>query len=156
MYDNVFILNYADLVNPFPHTDAFWRLCSRRIFENIVTKEEIAQNFKHGSNCLQPPTPLGAWDCWVSIRLIHWCQDKWTSRTGNLHRKHRAINTLLKAASKQSTPSTIWMLNPNESIQMRINRIKQDMEIMYVFSVPADVDQKPYYWLWEDRYNWGF
>ena len=32
------------LFNPFPHIDAFWRLCSRRPFENIVTKEEIAQN----------------------------------------------------------------------------------------------------------------
>ena len=31
-------------VNPFPHIDAFWRLCSRRLFENIVTNEEIAQN----------------------------------------------------------------------------------------------------------------
>ena len=30
--------------NPFPHIDAFWRLCSRRLFENIVTKEEFAQN----------------------------------------------------------------------------------------------------------------
>ena len=30
--------------NPFPHIDAFWRLCSRWIFENIMTKEEIAQN----------------------------------------------------------------------------------------------------------------
>ena len=28
----------------FLHIDAFWRLCSRRLFENIVTKEEIAQN----------------------------------------------------------------------------------------------------------------
>ena len=31
-------------VNPFPHTDTFWRLCSRRLFENKVTKEEIAQD----------------------------------------------------------------------------------------------------------------
>ena len=31
-------------LNPFPHIDAFGRLCSRRLFENIVTKEEIAQN----------------------------------------------------------------------------------------------------------------
>ena len=30
--------------NPFPHIDAFWRLCSRRPFENVVTREEIAQN----------------------------------------------------------------------------------------------------------------
>ena len=30
-------------VNPFPRIDAFWRLYSRRLFENIVTKEEIAQ-----------------------------------------------------------------------------------------------------------------
>ena len=30
--------------NPFPHIDAFWRICSRRLFENIVSKEEIAQN----------------------------------------------------------------------------------------------------------------
>ena len=30
--------------NPFPDIDAFWRLCSRQLFENIVTKEEIAQN----------------------------------------------------------------------------------------------------------------
>ena len=31
--------------NPFPHIDAFWHLCSRQLFENIVTKEEIAQCF---------------------------------------------------------------------------------------------------------------
>ena len=31
-------------LNPFPHIYAFWRLCSRRFFGNIVTKEEIAQN----------------------------------------------------------------------------------------------------------------
>ena len=36
------LLNHC--VNPFPHIDAFWRLCSRQLFENIVTKEEIAQN----------------------------------------------------------------------------------------------------------------
>ena len=29
---------------PFPHIDAFLSLCSRRLFENIVTKQEIAQN----------------------------------------------------------------------------------------------------------------
>ena len=32
------------LINPLPNIDAFWRLCSRQSFENIVTKEEIAQN----------------------------------------------------------------------------------------------------------------
>ena len=32
------------MINPFPHIGTFWRLCSRRLFENIVTKEEIAQN----------------------------------------------------------------------------------------------------------------
>ena len=35
---------FFNYINPFPHIDAFWRLCSRRLFENIVTKEEIAQN----------------------------------------------------------------------------------------------------------------
>ena len=30
--------------NPFHHIDAFWRLCSKRLFENKVTKEEIARN----------------------------------------------------------------------------------------------------------------
>ena len=30
--------------NPFPHIDALWRLCNRQLFENIMTKEEIAQN----------------------------------------------------------------------------------------------------------------
>ena len=30
--------------NPFPHIDTFWYLCSRQLLENIVTKEEIAQN----------------------------------------------------------------------------------------------------------------
>ena len=35
--------NIVLLINPFPHIDAFGRLCSRRLFENIVTKEEIAQ-----------------------------------------------------------------------------------------------------------------
>ena len=38
------VFHYIRLFNPFPHIDAFWRLCSRRRFENIVTKEEIAQN----------------------------------------------------------------------------------------------------------------
>ena len=33
-----------EALDPFPHMDAFWCLCSRRIFENIVIKEEIAQN----------------------------------------------------------------------------------------------------------------
>ena len=32
---------YDHLLNPFPHINAFLR---RRLFENIVTKEEIAQN----------------------------------------------------------------------------------------------------------------
>ena len=32
------------LVNPFSHIDAFRCLYSRQLFENIVTKEEIAQN----------------------------------------------------------------------------------------------------------------
>ena len=27
----------------FPHIDAFWCLCSRQLFEKMVTKEEIAQ-----------------------------------------------------------------------------------------------------------------
>ena len=31
------------IVNPFPNIDTFWRFCSRWLFENIVTKEEIAQ-----------------------------------------------------------------------------------------------------------------
>ena len=35
---------YRESVNPFPHIDAFWSLCSRWLFENIVTIEEIAQN----------------------------------------------------------------------------------------------------------------
>ena len=38
------LLSCYIIVNPFPHKDAFWCLCSRRLFENIVTKEEIAQN----------------------------------------------------------------------------------------------------------------
>ena len=32
------------IFNTFPHIDAFWRICSRGFFENIVTIEEIAQN----------------------------------------------------------------------------------------------------------------
>ena len=35
-------ISYRDF--QFPHIDAFWHLCSRRLFKNIVTKEEIAQN----------------------------------------------------------------------------------------------------------------
>ena len=35
---------YLYLLNPFPHKDAFWRLCSRQLFENVVKKEDIAQN----------------------------------------------------------------------------------------------------------------
>ena len=33
-------------INPFPHINASERLCSRHLFENIVTKEEIAQNMQ--------------------------------------------------------------------------------------------------------------
>ena len=43
--DTYFVLDTLEEgFNPFPHIDAFWRLSSRRLFENIVTKEEIAQN----------------------------------------------------------------------------------------------------------------
>ena len=39
----------------FHHIDAFWRFCSRRLFENMATKEEISQNeqFLHLSPCFQ-------------------------------------------------------------------------------------------------------
>ena len=40
-----------NLINPFPHIDTFWRLCSRQLFENIVTKEEIAQNEQFLPQC---------------------------------------------------------------------------------------------------------
>ena len=47
MYNFSFCPNVFNLIlNPFPHIDAFWRLCSRQLFENIVTKEEIAQNLQ--------------------------------------------------------------------------------------------------------------
>ena len=38
------ILNIILFFNHFPYRDAFWCLCSRWLFEHIVTKEEIAQN----------------------------------------------------------------------------------------------------------------
>ena len=38
-----YCMNDSHYVNPFPHKDAFWLLCSRWLFENIVTKKEIAQ-----------------------------------------------------------------------------------------------------------------
>ena len=41
---SIFMVNCG--VNPFPHIDAFWRLCRKQLFENIVTKEEIAQNMQ--------------------------------------------------------------------------------------------------------------
>ena len=56
--------------NPFPHIDTFWRLCSRRLFENIVTKEEIAQNLLLG-NLLPAKTvssqTLATWKKWPSF-----------------------------------------------------------------------------------------
>ena len=39
-------LDQYKLLNLFPHIDAFWRLCSRQLFKNTVTKEEIAQNMQ--------------------------------------------------------------------------------------------------------------
>ena len=42
-YSDVWLYHTEDF-NPFPHIDAFRLLCSRRLFENIVRKEEIAQN----------------------------------------------------------------------------------------------------------------
>ena len=35
---------FSVIINHSPHKNAFGRLCSRRLFKNIVTKEEIAQN----------------------------------------------------------------------------------------------------------------
>ena len=48
------------IINPLPHIDAFWRLCSRGLFKNIVTKEEIAQNkqFLLLPQCF-PPLAIG-------------------------------------------------------------------------------------------------
>ena len=42
----------AERFNTFPHVDVFWRLCSRGLFENIVTKEEVDQtsNFSFWHN----------------------------------------------------------------------------------------------------------
>ena len=39
----VFFTDFNNL-NHSPHIDTFWRLCSRWLFKNMVTKEEIAQN----------------------------------------------------------------------------------------------------------------
>ena len=38
------VISFFLCLNPFPHIDAFCRLCSGRLFVNIVTKEEMAQN----------------------------------------------------------------------------------------------------------------
>ena len=35
------------IIIAFPHVDVFWRLCSRQLFENIVTKVKIAHNEQH-------------------------------------------------------------------------------------------------------------
>ena len=43
-YQNPILWAPRSNLNPFPHIDIFWRLCSGQIFENIVTKKEIAQN----------------------------------------------------------------------------------------------------------------
>ena len=34
-----------EFVNPFPHIDTFWHLCSRKFFENMATKEETSNFF---------------------------------------------------------------------------------------------------------------
>ena len=53
-------------VNPFPHKDSFWRLCSRRLCTNMVTKEEIAKNeqFLLLSQCFQ----LNVFNNWTSFK----------------------------------------------------------------------------------------
>ena len=38
-------------INPFPHIDAFWCLCSKRLFENIVTKLLKTSYFSTYQNC---------------------------------------------------------------------------------------------------------
>ena len=63
-------------IDPFPHINAFGCLCSRRLFENMVTNEEIAQNVQF---LLLPPCfPLfvigypfnyGDFLCFDKIRL---------------------------------------------------------------------------------------
>ena len=42
--DAIHAINISIFVNPLPHIKAFQRLCSRQLFENMATKEEIAQN----------------------------------------------------------------------------------------------------------------
>ena len=57
------------LLNPFPHIDAFWRLCSRQLFEYIVTKEEIAfaTMFSTFCNSLGYPFNYGDFLCFYKI-----------------------------------------------------------------------------------------
>ena len=43
-HTNIYGLFSLFYISPFPHIDAFWCPCSRQLFENIGTKEEIAQN----------------------------------------------------------------------------------------------------------------
>ena len=44
LWKHTCINNMEYLFNPFPHIVTFWCLCIRRFFENMATKEEIAQN----------------------------------------------------------------------------------------------------------------
>ena len=48
--------------SPFPHIDAFWRLCSRWLFENIVTKRRNCiktSNFSFSHNVFFPLIVIG-------------------------------------------------------------------------------------------------
>ena len=56
-------------INPFPHIDVSWRLYSRQLFENIVTKEEIAQIEKF--LLLQQCFPLLVIDNHSIIMIFH-------------------------------------------------------------------------------------
>ena len=42
-----FLYYFTLFFNPFTHIDAFWRLCSWQLFENMATKEEIALGIKY-------------------------------------------------------------------------------------------------------------
>ena len=42
--DTIYYKLNCTLLNPFPHIDAFCRLCSRQLFENIVTNLLVANN----------------------------------------------------------------------------------------------------------------
>ena len=49
----IFVVCWEVIINPFPHIDAFWRLCSRQLLKTLWQKKKLLKTSSFWTQCFQ-------------------------------------------------------------------------------------------------------